>query len=381
MKAKLYSLISLILVVALVSCKSASKLYQKGNYDEAVEVAAKKLQKDPNDQKLRAVIQDAYRYAVNDHNSRIRNYSESNNELKYEWMHNEYASLQNLYNAIYRSPAVYELVKPEDYSSYITTYAERAAEVRYNRGKQWMENADKESYKKAYREFQAAICFKPGDMQIKHMLDESFNLAVTRVIIMPVDNYGYSYSSYNNELRNIDDALIRNLRYNVGNEFVKFYSSWDASREDFLPDQVVELRFSRFNIGNIRDNRSIREVSKQVVVKETVYRPDSIVKEYATVKARITTTTRQMYSEGNLNISIRDNNGRWLWNDNLSSGHNWSTTFTSYTGDERALSDDDKKQLNHRMEDAPREYEIIRCIKENISNDLLYKLRNYYSRY
>jgi hypothetical protein len=37
--------------------------------------------------------------------------------------------------------------------------------------------------------------------------------------------------------------------------------------------------------------------------------------------------------------------------------------------------------LNKTREIPPREEEIIGCIKENIYNDFLYKIRNYYSHY
>ena len=67
MKLKLYTYFLLMAVIIFAGCKSASKLYEKGNYDEAVTVAAKKLQKDPDDAKLQAVIKDAYQFAVNDH--------------------------------------------------------------------------------------------------------------------------------------------------------------------------------------------------------------------------------------------------------------------------------------------------------------------------
>ena len=131
---KFYSLLLIIISLWIAGCKSASKLYQKGDYDEAVQVAVKKLQKDPNDSKLRSVVQDAYRYAVTDHENKISNYSQSNSEQKWEWMYNEYASLQQLYNAIFRAPQVFELVHPTDYSSYLNTYASKAADVHYNHG-------------------------------------------------------------------------------------------------------------------------------------------------------------------------------------------------------------------------------------------------------
>jgi len=56
---KIYILVSLIAFILLVaSCKTASKLYDKGNYDEAVQLAVKKLQKKPDDE-MRALLQNA----------------------------------------------------------------------------------------------------------------------------------------------------------------------------------------------------------------------------------------------------------------------------------------------------------------------------------
>jgi len=377
---KIYILLFSALTIGMIGCKSASKLYSKGHYDEAVEVAAKKLQKDPNDAKLRAVIQDAYHYAVMDHENQIQTYSVTSNELKWEWIYNEYTALQNLYNAIYKSPSVYELIRPTDYSSYLVTYGDKAGEMHYERGMQWMSNSDRNSFKNAYREFQSAMRFKPGDLNIQELANEAYDAALTRVVIMPADDYGFRYSS-SNQLQNFDNDIIRHLQYNTGNEFVKFYSSWDAQRLNIIPDEIVEMHFTQLNLGRIRENYSTREVSKEVVIKETVYKPDSVVKEYGRVKARITTTQRTLFSEGNLNISIRDKNGRWLSNDNINGSHGWSTEFSSYTGDERALSDEDKKLVNRSRENPPREDEIIRCIKENIYNDFVYRVRNYYSRY
>jgi hypothetical protein len=365
----------------MISCKSATKLYQKGNYDEAVQVAVKKLQKDPNDAKLRAVIQDAYRYAVNDHEARIRSYAENSSDLKWEWMYNEYVDLQRLYQAIYKSPVVSELVNPVDYSSYLATYAGRAGDAHYQRGIDWMRRNDKTSFKNAYNEFQAALRFKPADIVVQQMLDESYEAALTRVVVMPADDYDFSFSSYRSQFSNFDNDIVRDLQYNSGNAFVKFLSSWDAQRLNVIPDEVLEMHFTHMNIGRIQDNRSTREVSKEVVVKETVFKPDSVVKEYGRVKAKITTVKRTLLSEGNLNINIRDNTGRWLWNDNIRGAHGWSSEFSTYTGDERALSEDDKRLVNMRQENAPREDEIMKCIKDNIYNDFVSRIRNYYSRY
>ena len=382
MKPKFYYLILFTAVILLASCKTASKLYQKGNYDEAVELAAKKLQKDPNDPKLLDIIQSSYRYAVADHESRIRNNSQSSNELKWEWMYNEYAALQHMYDAIRRVPEINNIVHPADYSSFLATYSEKAADTRYNRGIAFMQHDDKESYRNAYREFQVAERLKPGNTGIINKMNEAYEYAVTNIVILPMEQqYGFRYSSFNSSYQNLDERLIQSLRFNTGNDFVKFYSAWEAKSNNIRTDQVVDMRLATMNIGRYFDNRSSRQVSKEVVIKEIVYRPDSVVKEYGRVYADIITTRRTMRSDAMLQINVRDGNGGWLWNDNIYADHNWETGFATFTGDERALSESDKQLINRRQEQPPREEEIIRCLMDEINNNALYRIRNYFNRF
>lgn len=381
MKLKFYFLAFIAILISFTSCKTASKLYEKGNYDEAVELAAKKLQKDPNDSKLIDIIQTSYRYAVDDHESRIRNNAESSNELKWEWMYNEYAALQRMYDAIRKVPSVTNLVHPVDYSSYLITYSEKAGDVRYDRGLAFMQHYDKQSYRNAYREFQAAERLKPGNREIIQKMNEAYQYALTNIVILPMEEqYGYRYSSYNS-YRSPDEQLLQSLRYNTGNEFVKFYSAWDAKANNIRADQVVDMRLTTLNIGRYFDNRTTRQVSKEVVTKEIVYRPDSIVKEYGKVYATITTTRRTMRSDAMLQINVREGDGGWLWSDNVNANHNWETEFATFTGDERALSESDKQLLNRRQEQAPREEDIIRCLMDEINTNAIYRIKNYFSRY
>lgn len=382
MKLKFYALISFVSITLLLSCKTASKLYEKGNYDEAVELAAKKLQKDPDDPKLLNIIRESYRYAVNDHESRIRSNSESNNELKWEWMYNEYSALQRMYDAIKKVPSVNRIVQPVDYSSYLVTYSEKAGDVRYDRGIAFMQRSDKQSYRQAYSEFQAALRFKPGNRDAMMKMNEAYEYAVTNVVVLPMErSWGYSYSSFNNYgTENFDDELLRNLQYNSGNGFVRFFREWDARNSNIRVDQVVDMRLSTINIGRYYDTRSTRRVTKEVVIKEIVYRPDSVVKVYGTVYADITTTKRYMNSDGTMQVNVRDADGHWLWSDSFGGNHRWETEFATYTGDERALSDADRQLINRRPQQPPHEDEIMRCILSEINNNALYRIKSYFNR-
>ena len=382
MKGKFYPVAVLFIVIILASCKSASKLYKQGNYDEAVEVAVKKLQKKPNDAEMRSLIQSAYQYAVNDHESRIKNYTESSADLKYEWIYNEYVDLQNLYAAIYRAPEIAELVRPTDYSSYVTSFREKAGDAHIGRGRSWMKNADRESYKNAYHEFQAAMRFKPGDIKIQQLMDDAYDAALIRVVITQIDNPGIQFSSYNyNTDQRSADNMISSLANNSGNEFVRFYSVPEARSQNIQPDQVIELKLSDIFIRPMQESRNTKEVTKDVVIKETVYKPDSVVKEYKKVKARLTTTRRSVYADGNLIMTMRDDAGNFLWNDNVSGQQAWYSEFTSYTGDERALSEEDKQLINRRADNIPAPQTIMSYVRQEVYQDALYKIRDYYSRY
>lgn len=381
MKNKLYTLFIVVISLSLFSCRSAKKLYEKGRYDEAVEVAAKKLQKDPDDPGLLNTIREAYRFAVDEHEQRIRANAASSNELNWEWNYNEYLSLQRLYDAIYRVPSVYQIVLPVDYSAAITLHREKAGEIHYERGLAFMQRYTRESYRNAYREFQAVLRFIPGHRDAQLKLDEAYEFAVTNVVIVPMQQEGgFVYSSYRVGGYNLDDEITDRLRNNSGHEFVRYYSAWEARGKNIRVDKEISFELVTMDIGRSRDKESIRKVNRDVVVKETVYRPDSVVRQYANVKATLISTERTVYSNAILRMVVRDENGRREWTDTYSSNHTWSSRFTRFTGDERALSEADRQLVNQRRELPPSEREIVHCMLEEISNNALYGVRNYISR-
>ncbi|MFT3676776.1 MAG: hypothetical protein QM781_12815 [Chitinophagaceae bacterium] len=376
MKLKLYTL--LIGAIFLFSCKSAQKLYQRGQYDAAVELAAKKLGKKPNDIGLLTVLQDAYRYAVQDHESRIRNLSNSSNDLRWEQIYQEYSSLQRLYDAIRRSPSVYDIVQPTDYASYLTTYKEQAGNAREDRGDELMNQNTKSSFRQAYYEYQKALSLKPGDLTIKQKMDDAYANAVTNIAIMPLTRFGFQYSQYRYDYADFNYQLLRYLNDHRSGPFVRFLNENDRSQPI---DIGVEMRFSDVNIGRYRDERSVREVSKQVVSKEIVHKPDSVTREYITVKARITTTTRTLKANAILQTIARDMDNRHIWSDTYRGDYSWIYSFATFTGDERALSDEDKKLLAQREQWPPSNDEIIRIIMEEIRQKAQCGISDFFNRY
>ena len=379
---KLYSIAIAASLFFIYSCKSASKSYQKGDYTDAIERGVKKLQKDPGDYETKDLVQKSYTYTVNEHEDQIRMLSNSKSDNRYDRIYQEYVALQNLYNTIHQYPEAARLIKAKDYSEFVETYRDKAADVHVEKGNQWANEGTKEAYREAYREYSTAFSYRPDDFELRKQRDSAYDHAVVKVILNPIQDLGgYRYgSSY--QLQNFQRDIIRTLSYNMNNEFVRFYSEYEARNKDVEPDQIMDLNLSRISIGQPYDTKTSKEVSKQVVVKEIVFKEDSVKKEYATVKANIITTKRTLLSQGDLFITVRDAKGRTIWNDRFTGQHKWETQFFSYTGDERALSDTDKTSLNqNNNSNPPTEDQIMESLMRQIQNDLSYRLRNYYTRY
>lgn len=362
-------------------CKTATKAYNKGDYADAIELGVKKLNKDPNDGETKELVKNAYTFAVNNHEEAIRNLSNSNNDNRYEAILKEYNKLQDLYNTIHEYPAVAQMIPATNYSDYVQTYRNKAAEVHVNNGDKWMDEGNKRAYREAYNEYSYALRYI-STADVKKKRDDAYNAALTKVLVVPIQNYGgYSYnSSY--QLQQFQSEIMRTLAYNMNNDFIKFYSEWDLRSKDFEPDQILEMNLGRISIGRPYDQQTAREVSKEVVIKEVVYKPDSVVKQYGTVRARIIITSRTLLSEGELYLSLRDQKGRTLWTDRFTGQHRWQTEFATYTGDERALSENDRSLLNRGNNyNVPREDEIMNELYRQIQLDLSSRLRNYFNRY
>ncbi len=378
---KLYTLLIACSLFLVYSCKTASKSYQKGDYSDAIERGVKKLQKDPSDYETKELVQNSYNYTVNEHEDAIRILSNSKNDNRFERIYSEYVSLQRLYETIHEYPAVAKIIKTTDYSEYLNTYRDKAADVHIEKASKWMDRGTKQDYREAYKEYNVALNFRPDDFELRKKRDDTYEAALTKVVISPIQNYGgFQYGSQY-QLQNFQRDVIRTLSYNLNNDFLKFYTENQARNKDIEPDQILELNLSRISIGHPYDNKSTREVSKEVVIKEIVYKPDSVVKQYGTVKARITTTKRTLVSQGDLFVTVRDVKGRVIWNDRFTGEHKWQTDFATYTGDERALTDSDKSLLNQNNYNPPNEDQVMEELLTQIQNDLTSRLRSYYTRY
>ena len=196
-----------------------------------------------------------------------------------------------------------------------------------------------------------------------------------------MENYGGYLYTQNYQVRNFQNDLS-----------APFATIWATSLCNYTPSGKVtsatcglmkccRCAWAPFHIGRPYDENKVREVTKDVVVKETVYSKDSVIKEWAKVKAKITTTHRTLVSNADLYLHIGDARSRTLWSETIRSEHRWTTTFATYTGDERALSESDKELLKkQRVSNPPREEAVMEELLRKLHNDVSYRVRDFYRR-
>src|SRR5206468_3803149 len=237
------------------------------------------------------------------------------------------------------------------------------------------------SYREALKEYNIALRYHPDDIDLKTHRDYAYDKAITKVIVAPMHSFtGYQYtSSY--QLSNFQNEIVRILAKNMHNDFIRFYTEWDANTKKIIPDQVLELSFTRVTVGQPFDERDTKELSKQVVVKEVVYKkPDTVIKQYGTVYAKVVSVKRTLISQGDLYITVRDTKGGVIWDDKFTGENRWTTVFSNYTGDERALSDADRDLCKKGEGETPNENKIMADLMGKIQNDLCARLNNYYTK-
>lgn len=375
-----YTIFIFLALLSLSACRSAKKMYERGNYDEAVELAAKKVQKKPNDAGTIDLLRSAYRYAVDDHERRIANLLRSQNELRWESAYQEYASLQRLFDVIHSYPAVYEIVRPMDYGAALSEFGEKAGRVRFDRGMALMQGVSKNDFRQAFFEFRQALNYLPGDRKVQQKMDEAFETAVTNVVMQPLVQTGFQFGSYNSGIVSFDQQLLRSLN-NSGNLFVRYLTPAEAASLHLRVDQVVDMRISPVDIDRVREDHFTRELSREVVVREKIVRPDSVVKEYATVRGRITTIHKTVRAEAMIELSVRDASGQWLWTDTRRGEFGWTTEFSRFSGDERVLGPEEKKKLECRETWPPERDEVERIVMDDARQKASCALRDYFARY
>ena len=374
---------TLIIAVFLASCGSSKNYLQRSNEDKALQDVVKKLNKSPEDADALSALPILYNNIQLAHASKISSYKSSKDVARWDKIIAEYTELQNAYTAIINSTPAFRLVTPKSFESELLESRQNGADEYYALGRAALDEGSRDNAKLAYNYFKKADKFIPGYRDAKIQMSNAYENAIVNVVINPVEdnsfffNTGWGNAGYNYSNEYFQQTLVRELsNQNTSRYPARFYTDWEARRDNIKPDWVIDLRLRNMDIPYPATNTYTRQASAKVQSgKDT-----SGNTTYQTVYATVNVTRASFTARGDMEVTIRDlATGRNISYRTYREDYRWQQEKASYNGDSRALDANDWNMINNsNFNNTPRKEEILnelyRKIYPQVKNNILYSV-------
>lgn len=375
--------IVILLLAVAVACTTAKSQYEKGNYYDSVMRSVEKLRKNPNNKKAQETLANAYPQAVNSFMDRLENQDQANVDFKYTKAVGTYKQLNNMYESIQRSPGAQQVISnPKKYYKTLDRMKPLAADEQYEAGLYQLSMGNRENAKQAYNYFLKADKFVPGYRNVGEKIDEAYHRSILHVVanLKPVQSRFYEvsadlfYKQVENTLQQIEN-----------NEFIRFYSPEEAANNNIeYPDQILEINFEDFVVGETHTKETIEKMERDSVVVGEVTLDSGRKKEViGSVSADVVLYRMEVISRGLVNLSITKNgmNDKDIVYQDLPGEFVWFHEWGQFNGDQRALSDEQVAICqNQRINPAPPQQLFVEFTKP-IQSQLHNKLISFYKNY
>ena len=371
-----YALQLLMLSLAIIiACSTGKKALQQGNYDKAVYQAVNRLRSNDNNKKARATLVRAYNLALNLHLDNVKRATNSPDPFRWERIVSDYQSINYMHEELRRCPTCLEIIPtPARYDNELLSARQKAAEVRYDLGVEAMAQKNiRQKAMVAHGHFKRVKELVPRYKDIDDKLAESLYHATLKVVVekipSPVRIVELKHEFFIDKINEI-------LHQQTINEYVRFYTPIEAQNERLeRVDHVIEMAFDDFNLGNIYQNNTEREITRDSVV---LSEKDG-KKIYGTVKATLRLSEKTITGGGVLDFRIIDDRtNKVLTHEKMPSTYTWSIQWASYQGDERALNDEEKQLIKRKELLPPSPQVMFEEFTAPIYDQVISKIRYFY---
>lgn len=367
MKYFFYTILGLFV---LVSCKTSKDYLSRVDNDNTIFDAIKTLKKYSTDSSALNALPILYAAAKQRNLRKIDSYSSAKELSRWDKIIDGYNNLQDMHDAIIEVDAASNLVTPVNYRQTIYDTKQQAAADYYATATDYLNKPGRADAKQAYNYFKKADKYVPGYEDATVRMDEAYQNAIINVVINPVQdnsyflnsgwgNYGYNYS---NEY--FQQTLVRELKgINSSRYPARFYTDWEARRDNVQPDWEVNLMLRNIYIPRPQSYTYSRNVSQQVevgrdtsgkTIYKTVYATVNIAKQSFTARAEMEVRITDLAINKNITYTT------------FSEDYRWEEEHATYSGDSRALGPNEWALINNSYYNEPR--------KEDVLNELYRKL-------
>jgi len=367
----------LYLSILIIGCTTGKNALQKGDYDAAVSKAVDRLRSSPQNKAALEVLPVAFDLAIKTHLRKIAEAKASPDAFKWEGILYSYQRINQLSDEVNGCPSCLKLV-PEP-PKYIKEYEDaryQAAEARYLLGEKALRENNRQSAKTAYNHFVRAENLYPSLKGIKDKIEDAYWAAVLKVVVQPAIINSNTYRLSNDYFQ---QQITNYLATYKGNTFVRFYTEGEANKQKLRADQLIELNFDDFIVGQTYVKEREEKLKRDSVMVGEDRRGNKV---YGTVTATYSFFEKQVSSSGLLNFAVVDlNTNKLLQNRKLAGTYVWVDSWASFKGDERALDKQQFALTRKREMMPPPPGNLFVEFTKPIYAQLVDNITSFYSRY
>lgn len=384
MKLNYILLVTILLGVSCNSVKRTQKFLSSGNYDEAIELAVKKLEKDKNAKEYDAhirILEEAFLKAKDEDTRRL-------SFLKQE---NRPSGAKEIYYTLLDLNARQDLIRPllplnskemgrkanfifSDYSKDLLNAKDGYTNALYQEAISYINKNTKDDSRSAYNVLCELTEVQPNYRDVSQ-LKEQTHFEGTDFVFVRLNNHTGQIIPYR-----LEQDLLNFDTYGLNDFWTEFHSqrengiNYDYGIDlnfqtiQISPERISDDRYNRSQ--RIKDGSEYKRDRNGSIVKDKDGNPIKIDK-YKDVYATITITTQQKRVFVGGTVVYRDlNRNRNINSYPLSSEFVFENSFATYRGDKDALTGDDRILISKGFVPFPNNEQMVFDAGEDIKQKL-----------
>ncbi|HLU84529.1 MAG TPA: hypothetical protein VKZ45_03585 [Vicingaceae bacterium] len=351
------------IVALLFACASSSKKLEKGDYDAAMQISAKKIMKDPGKFEEVDVFNDAYRMANNKDKSEI-------DRLKQVGDRANWGKIYQLYNNLKRRQELAATLPPvginydnENYTSEIENAKNQAAMYAYEKGNELLQSGNRFEARKAHAFFIEANNYIPNYQDVNERINAAKILGTTNVYFEIADNSGIvAPKAMMDDIQsmNVDELDETWINYDNFVDTTKAYHYSIILSLDLIevsPDELKET--TTVEKKEVEDGFDYVLDANGNVTKDSLGNDIKIYK-YKTISCTVNRYIQKKAARITANLNYFDNyTNNKIKTEPVVSDALFENQYTIAVGELDALSPETRKELNTKAVPFPPTEELL----------------------
>lgn len=364
MKRITYLCLLLSVILLATACTSSKKLLEKGQYDKAIQKSAKKLRKHPDDADELHVLKQAYQQANMFDKEQIDFLEKENRDANWLQIYFLYSGLEDRQDVIRSLPSsIRSQFALVDYDEQIIRAKKSAAETQYQQGLEYLNRNDRQSARKAYREFLSVQDIYPDYKDVAERLREA-QYRGTNFVLLKIENNSNKVlpKDFDSELRKLSTA-------DINSQWVQYQTYADSTmRYDYyvvINIKHIEVSPETIEKNSYTDSKKVQDGMKYVLDANGNVAKDSLGNDIKEPKmVTISADIREAIQHKNARISgsidyidLRTN--QLVKTDNLATNAIFRHYSATFSGNKDALSKDSRKKIGGRPIPFPSDEDML----------------------